>query len=116
MAPRSNHPAGGLLLAIAAAASITGGAAAQSMTRGPYLQSGTENSVVVRWRTTTATDSRVRFGPQAGQLTSVVDALPITTEHVVRLAGLTPSTRYYYSVGTTAATLAGNDANHFFVR
>src|SRR5262245_16673728 len=115
MAPRSNHPAGRLLLAIAAVASIAAGAAAQSMTRGPYLQSGTEDSVVVRWRTNSATNSRVRFGPQPGQLTSVVDVPAVTTEHVVRLTGLTPSTRYHYAVGTTTATLAGNDANHFFV-
>src|SRR5215216_4597697 len=32
------------------------------VTRGPYLQSGTPASVIVRWRTDTATDSRVRYG------------------------------------------------------
>ena len=115
MAPRTPHPAGRLLLALAAIASIAATAAAQSVTRGPYLQSGTETSVVVRWRTNSATNSRVRFGPQPGQLTSVVDEPTATTEHAVRLSGLTPSTKYHYAVGTTAGALAGDDANHFFV-
>ena len=37
-------------------------AAAPSLTRGPYLQLGTQSSIVVRWRTETATNSRVRYG------------------------------------------------------
>ena len=31
------------------------------------------------------------------------------------MTGLAPDTTYYYSVGTTTATLAGNTADHFFV-
>ena len=37
-------------------------ASAQFVTRGPYLQIGTPTSVIVRWRTSTATDSRVLYG------------------------------------------------------
>ncbi len=37
------------------------------VTRGPYLQLGTPNSVVVRWRTNVPTDSRLRFGSAAGR-------------------------------------------------
>src|SRR5262245_3655249 len=33
-----------------------------SLTRGPYLQLGTPNSMVVRWRTEQASPSIVRFG------------------------------------------------------
>jgi hypothetical protein len=83
--------------------------------RGPYLQSGTPNSVVVRWRTDLATDSRVCFGTVQGTLsTCVSDATP-KTEHVITLTGLSADTRYYYSVGNAAGVLAGNDANHFVV-
>jgi hypothetical protein len=32
----------------------------------------------------------------------------------VTLSGLLPDTLYYYSVGTSSQTLAGDDANHFF--
>jgi hypothetical protein len=86
-----------------------------TVTRGPYLQSGTPTSVVVRWRTSIATNSRVRLGPAPGSLTFNVDDPALTTEHVVSVAGLSPNAQYYYSVGTTAEPLAGDDAAHSFV-
>lgn len=86
-----------------------------NVTRGPYLQLGTPDSVVVRWRTATPTDSRVRYGTAPGNLTAVVDVAGNTTEHAVTLAGLTPDTTYYYSIGSSSAFLAGDDAGHFFV-
>ncbi len=90
-------------------------ALAQTVTRGPYLQQGTSNSVIVRWRTDTATNSRARFGTVQGSLTLSADNATSTTEHEVKVMGLSADTKYYYSIGTTAQTLAGNDANHFFV-
>lgn len=83
--------------------------------RGPYLQSGTPNSVVVRWRTDLATDSRVCFGTVQGTLGACVSDATAKTEHVITLTGLSADTRYYYSVGNAAGVLAGNDANHFVV-
>jgi acid phosphatase type 7 len=88
---------------------------AAAVTRGPYLQLGTPTSVVVRWRTDTATDSRVQYGSAPGNLTASVNNGTITTEHEITVAGLEPDAQYYYSVGSTTAVLAGNDANHFFV-
>lgn len=84
-----------------------------TLTRGPYLQAGTPTSIVVRWRTNVATDSRVRFGQAPGALTSFMDDPAVDTEHEVTLYGLTPDTRFYYSVGSTADTLAG-DASYTF--
>jgi hypothetical protein len=86
-----------------------------TLVRGPYLQRGTPTGVVVRWRTTVATNSRVRYGSLPTMLTSTVDDAAVTTEHVVALTGLSPNTRYFYSVGSTAETLAGGDSNHVFV-
>src|SRR5687768_4821100 len=85
-----------------------------AVTRGPYLQSGTPYSVVVRWRTMEITDSRVRFGTAQGNLNSFADNADLTTEHEVLVAGLAPNTTYYYSVGSTAQTLAGGPG-YFFV-
>ena len=90
-------------------------AQAPAITRGPYLQLGTPTSIVVRWRTDIATDSRVRFGSAPGSLSSLADNPTVTTEHQVAVTGLTPDTQYYYSVGSTATTLAGDDNTHFFV-
>jgi hypothetical protein len=83
--------------------------------RGPYLQMAAPGSIVVRWRTDVATDSRVRFGTTQGSLTLSADNSTLTTEHEVRLAGLVPETRYYYSVGSTSGTQGGGDATTFFV-
>ncbi|MBI2931757.1 MAG: metallophosphoesterase [Planctomycetes bacterium] len=87
---------------------------AQTVSRGPYLQQGTSTSVIVRWRTNTATASRVRYGTAPGALGSFADGPGVSTEHVVALTGLSPDTTYYYSVGTPTAQLAG-DATYFFV-
>ncbi|MGI0012747.1 MAG: metallophosphoesterase, partial [Nitrososphaera sp.] len=86
-----------------------------TVTRGPYLQISTPSSIVVRWRTDVATDSRVSYGPAQGKLTSQVDQTTLRTEHEVQLTGLTPDTTYYYAIGSTTATLAGGHAEHFFV-
>jgi len=86
---------------------------AQTVTRGPYLQQGTSNTVTVRWRTGTATDSRVRYGNAPGSLTSFADNPASRTEHEVRVTGLSADTKYYYSVGTTSQTLAGDSTCSF---
>jgi hypothetical protein len=90
-------------------------ALAATVTRGPYLQTGTPTSIVVRWRTDVATDSRVQYGAAPGSLTSAVNNGTITTEHEITVSGLSPDTQYYYSVGTTSTVLTGNDTNHFFI-
>jgi hypothetical protein len=98
-----------LLLGVA----LSGSAA--TVTRGPYLQMGTPNSIVVRWRTDTATDSRVRYGGSPGSLTQFADNPAVTTEHEVAVTGLSPDMQSYYSVGTTSATLAGGDSTYFWI-
>ena len=85
-----------------------------TIVRPPYLQMGTANAMTIRWRTDTATNSRVKFGLIQGSLTQLVDDAAITTEHEVRITGLSANTKYFYSVGSTSAVLAGNDQNHFF--
>lgn len=81
--------------------------------RGPYLQSGTRTNVIVRWRTDEPVPSRVRFGSTANNLTQEVLNEDPTREHSVRLNGLTPDTKYYYSIGTTEHTLAAGTDYHF---
>src|SRR5438034_5963397 len=88
-------------------------AATVAITRGPYLQTGTPTSVTVRWRTDAQTDSCVRYG--LSSLTSQTCVSTSTTEHVVQLSGLSPYTQYYYSVGTSTGSIAGEgDSSYFF--
>ncbi len=84
------------------------------ITRGPYLQLGTDSSVRVRWRTDTASSSRVSYAIDPGPLTQTVDDLTLTTEHELELTGLSADTAYRYAVGTTTTVLAGDDADHVF--
>jgi len=90
-------------------------AAGPTVTRGPYLQMGTPTSVVVRWRTSAQSDSSVCYGTDPLNLSPCVDVGTTTTEHSVTVSGLTPDTRYYYSIGTTTQVLAGGGPNHFFI-
>ncbi|MEZ5542129.1 MAG: metallophosphoesterase [Pseudomonadota bacterium] len=76
---------------------------------------GAPASVVIRWRTATASDSRVSYGTAPGSLTATVTDATLTTEHEVRLTGLSADTTYYYAVGSSAVILAGDDADHFFL-
>ena len=86
-----------------------------SVSRGPYQQMGTPDSVVVRWRTFAASDSCVRYGTVAGSLTSSACLPASVTDHVVPVTGLLADTKYYYSVGSSTTTQEGDTANHFFV-
>ena len=47
-------------------------AEAQSVLRGPYLQSGTTDSGIVRWRTDVPTDSVVRYGTEPEEMAKII--------------------------------------------
>lgn len=88
-------------------------AQAQNLTRGPYLQQGTDQSVIIVWRTDSSTDSRVDFSETLGGWQSVTGAAGVT-QHEVAITGLKANTTYYYRVGHGSTTLAGGDANYRF--
>lgn len=95
-----------ILLPVAAEAAV--------LTRGPYLQLGTESGIILRWRTDAPTDSQVLYGDGPSNLSNTELVGASTTEHEVPIAGLAAATRYYYSVGSSTEVLAGGDANHYF--
>ena len=70
-----------------------------AITRGPYLQLGTTNSMVVRWRTDRPTLGTVHYGSSPDHLTRRVKASGLLTEHVVLMPNLQPDTKYFYSIG-----------------
>jgi len=96
-------------------AQLVASTSALQLTRGPYLQTGTPSSIVVRWRTNAPSNSQVTYGLSPASLVLSATEAAITTEHVVTLPGLSANTRYYYAVGSTTETVAGGDANHSFV-
>jgi acid phosphatase type 7 len=94
--------------------SLVASLSAQTLTRGPYLQMGNDQSVVVRWRTSSSTNSVVRFGASADSLTKTKSQSGARMEHQVRLTGLSANTKYFYSIGATGKTLA-QGSDYFFV-
>ena len=87
-----------LLLLFALAATLPLSRAATTILRGPYLQTATPTSVVVRWRTDATEGSFVRYGTTSDELTQTAKAFGVGTEHIVQLENLQPGTRYFYSV------------------
>ncbi len=86
----------------------------QTITRGPYLQQVTPDSIVIRWRTSTETTSRVAVGLVPGDTTIVATQSNSVNDHEVTVVGLSAATEYFYQVGTTSQFLAGGDSNHRF--
>jgi predicted MPP superfamily phosphohydrolase len=88
----------------------------QTVTRGAYLQVGNQTSIKIRWRTNIATNSRVRLGAAytaSGLYATIIDDAASVTEHIVTVAGLTPDTKYFYSIGSSSAVLQVSTANFF---
>ncbi|MEY4603685.1 MAG: hypothetical protein RIT43_977 [Bacteroidota bacterium] len=86
----------------------------QNLLRGPYLQSPTENSVVIKWRTSSNTNSKVLFGTDSSNLLQSVVLNNNTTEHTIKLTNLAPSTLYYYSVGNSITEFTIPSAQYHF--
>jgi len=87
---------------------------ADSVTRGPYLQMPTPVGMTVCWQTDKASDSLVRYGTNPEKLSGIGRADESGLEHEVRLTGLSPSTTYYYSVGSSAEVMAGGSKEFKF--
>ncbi|HUR60408.1 MAG TPA: metallophosphoesterase family protein [Opitutaceae bacterium] len=104
-----------LLRASTLVAVVAAPLSAQNVVRGPYLQSGTPDSIVVRWRTDTSGAAVVKYGTNPANLDLEAKSAGSGTEHVVHLAKLQPATRYYYSIGTPEKKLAGGDADTAFI-
>ena len=73
--------------------------AAQTVVRGPYLQTPTHESIIVMWRTSTQTGTSLWTGPHPDSLTLYTQVAGNMRDHSVMITGLQPYTTYYYAVG-----------------
>lgn len=94
---------------------ITLSAISQSLQRGPYLQSMTNNSVKIMWRTSDSTTAIVKYGTSPTTLTNTITDNTLTKNHIVQVNGLQAKTKYYYSVGYNTTVLAGENDQHHFI-
>lgn len=88
---------------------------AQQLTRTPYLQQPTQNSITIRWRTDVATTAKVTYinpnAPSVAAYEKVDNTLQ--TEHIITLTGLLADTKYVYTVGTKDKVLAEGTSYYF---
>lgn len=80
-----------------------------SDSRGPYLQSPSSTSIIIKWRTAKALPSQVRYGTIPGKWDQLVETKANIRNHEVLIDDLEPDTRYYYKV-------SGLDKEGFYFR
>jgi phosphodiesterase/alkaline phosphatase D-like protein len=84
-----------------------------TIVRGPYLQMTTPTTEVIRWYTSSATNTKVWWGTTTGFGNTFVNTVSTDT-HEARLSGLLPGTKYFYGVGSTSQCLSSGSTNYFF--
>lgn len=85
-----------------------------SIIKGPYLQIGTPNSIIVKWETNIKTDTKLNYGTSPSSLNLSFNNSALDTVHQVYIGGLNPYTKYFYAIGGSTFTLQG-DTNNYFV-
>jgi acid phosphatase type 7 len=83
------------------------------VTRGPMLQMVNGTSVTIRWTTTAAVSSRVKWGAGENALTNTMSDGTAVTDHEMRITGLTPDTKYFYAIGSVNSIVKGSYRNYF---
>jgi hypothetical protein len=76
----------------------------QNLVYGPYLQMGSQASMIICWRTDLACDSKVQYGPAKTNLNNIVQTATAVTQHSITVGGLSPNTKYWYRISTSANT------------
>ncbi len=85
-----------------------------SVSRGPYLQTATPTSIVLKWRTNPATDTKVWYGTDPNNLNLSETTAPNVTNHEIKISNLNPNTKYYYAIGNAAGQLQGATSDYYF--
>lgn len=86
----------------------------QVVIRGPYLQTPTESSIIIKWRTDVPTTSRVVYGSDVNNLNEQVLNNQSTTEHTVEIVGLATYSEYYYAVGNAQTLFTAPSQDYRF--
>ncbi len=123
-----------LLVAFSATISL---AAETVLTRQPYLQLGTPDSMTVVWRTQGLSTPVIRWGKSTGEMETRPEQVRVVTrvspdhqgepdlarlsaapadtyQYEATITGLSPSSVYYYGVYDAGRKLAGEDETHRF--
>jgi acid phosphatase type 7 len=100
------HTAAALAFLIVSSLHTT--ALALAITRGPYIQNVTPDSVTIVWRTDTASDGRVDYGLTSSYTHYRTNSTAVT-QQALTIIGLMPATTYHYKVSSGAGTVSSAD-------
>ena len=89
-------------------------AAQSTLVRGPYLNTGTPESMVVRWRSSGSEVGQVVYGTDINNLSDTINEPSGTTEHEVNITGLSADTKYFYSIGVNGAAYTTSTPDYYF--
>ena len=81
--------------------------------RGPYLQTGTPESVIIKWRTNVPTGSIVNYGTSLNSLTNVLSDNTLKINHEILLSGLTANTTYFYEISDSGGIYVPKNSEMF---
>ncbi|MFC3809083.1 metallophosphoesterase [Lacihabitans lacunae] len=87
---------------------------AQAISRGPYLQVRTQNSIQVRYSTNVGCETKVKYGLAQNALTNEVVIGGSRYMHTASISGLAANSKYYYAI-YNGATLIEGGLNNFFM-
>ena len=83
------------------------------ITRGPYLQQGTSNSIIVKWKTDTPTITHISYGTAIDNPTQTISYEELSINHEIKLNNLQPNTRYYYHIRNSDGALEEGSKTYF---
>ena len=72
--------------------------ASAQVTRQPYLQVSTPNSIIIRWQTAIASPGTVYYDTVISSLRNNLEESQKEMDHELKLTGLKANTKYYYSI------------------
>jgi hypothetical protein len=84
-----------------------------AITRGPYLQTGTPSSVIIKWRTNTSTESIINYGTSLGLLNSTEQDFTPKKNHEITVTGLLPNTKYFYEIANLDEVYVAESTNMY---
>ncbi|MBK8503854.1 MAG: metallophosphoesterase family protein [Saprospiraceae bacterium] len=83
--------------------------------RGPYLQSLSSHSLIVKWRTSEPGISKISYGLEMSNLSQTVVDITPKINHELKIDNLDPSTKYFYQIEDGIQVLVAPAADLFFV-
>ncbi len=84
-----------------------------AITRGPYLQTGTPTSVIIKWRTNISTESIINYGTSLGTLSIAEQDNTLKKDHEITLTGLLSNTKYYYEIADLTGIYVAESSEMF---